>query len=103
MGEEFRHNAAEQRFEAWLDGELIGEATYLLRDQVASFDHTFVQPDKRHLGVAGRLVQYAFDQVRAAGQWRIRTVCPYVTAWARRHPEYHYLLVSPPAPPGQAG
>ena len=102
MAEEFRHNAAEQRFEAWLDGELIGEATYWLQDGVASFDHTFVEPDKRHLGVAGRLVQYAFAQVRAAGQWHIRPVCPYVTAWVRRHPEYHDLLVIPPAPPVQA-
>ncbi len=95
MAKEFRHNVDEQAFEAWLDGELVGEATYQLRDGVAAFDHTFVEPEHRHLGIAGRMVQYAFDEVRAAGQWRIRTVCPYVTAWARRHPEYHDLLVNP--------
>ncbi len=93
MAEEFRHNPEEQSFEAWLDGQLIGEVTYTLRGDVASFDHTFVEPEHRHLGVAGRLVQYAFDSVREAGQWRIRAVCPYVTAWSRRHPEYHDLLV----------
>jgi predicted GNAT family acetyltransferase len=93
-GEEFRHNTANHRFEAWLDGELIGEATYWLHDGVADFDHTFVEPEQRHTGVAGRLVQYAFDEVKAAGRWKIRPVCPYVTSWARRHPEYDDLLVA---------
>ena len=43
--EELRHNRHRQRFEAWLDGELVGEATYRLTDDVAAFDHTFVEPD----------------------------------------------------------
>lgn len=93
-GEEFRHNVADQRFEVWIDGELIGEASYWLHGEVADFDHTFVEPDRRHTGVAARLVQYAFDEVRAAGRWRIRPLCPYVASWVRRHPEYGDLLVA---------
>ncbi len=95
--EELRHNRHRQRFEAWLDGELVGEATYRLTDDVAAFDHTFVEPDRRHLGIAGRLVQYAFDQVRADREWRIEALCPYVKDWVSRHPEYDDLLVEPPA------
>lgn len=93
MAEEFRHNAEECRFEAWIDGEFVGEAAYTVRDGVARFDHTFVQPARRNTGIAGRLVRYAFEQVRAAGEWKVKPVCPYVVQWMRQNPDFDDLLV----------
>lgn len=94
MAEELKHNRAEQRFEAWVDGELLGKATYvLLPGDVAEFDHTYVEDAARGTGLAGRLVRFAFDQVRADGEWTILPTCPYVVAWAERHPEYADVLV----------
>ena len=91
MAEEFRHNRDEHRFEVWVDGEFAGEATYVLRGAVAIFDHTFVKPERRHGGVAGRLVQFGFDQARKEG-WRVRPLCPYVVGWAAKHGEYADLV-----------
>jgi len=91
MAEEFRHDRDAHRFEAWVDDEFAGEATYVLRGQVAIFDHTYVKPERRHGGLASRLVEYGFDRAREAG-WRIRPSCPYVVDWSRRHTEYADLL-----------
>jgi len=43
-------------------------------------------------GVAGRLVKYAMDDVRAAGEWKVLASCPYVLHWFGRHAEYADLL-----------
>ena len=94
MAEELKHNTVERRFEAWVDGVLTGEIEYdLLPGDVADLKHTFVDDSARGTGLAGRLAQFAFDQVRAAGQWTILPTCPYVVGWAKRHPEYSDLLV----------
>lgn len=94
MAEELKHNRAQQRFEAWVDGGLGGEITYaLLPGDIADLNHTFVDESARGTGLAGRLAQYAFDQIRADGEWTILPTCPYVIAWSKRHPEYADLLV----------
>lgn len=90
--EEFSHNQAASRFEVTVDGRFAGEAHYVLADGVATFDHTEVREEFGGRGIAGRLVRYALDDVRAAGEWKIVPVCPYVTRWLRAHPEYGDLL-----------
>ncbi|MDQ7993323.1 MAG: GNAT family N-acetyltransferase [Propionicimonas sp.] len=92
MTEEFRHDRDAGRFEVWVAGEFAGEATYLLRGNVAVFDHTWVEPQRRHTGLASRLVQFGFDEVRREGEWLIRPQCPYVVDWAARHQEYGDLV-----------
>lgn len=93
MAEEFRHDRAASQFEVTIDGTSAGVAGYLLDDAVAEFDHTEVSPAFGGRGVAGRLVQYAMDEVRAAGEWKVRATCPYVQRWLGEHPEYADLLV----------
>ncbi|MGC3955269.1 MAG: GNAT family N-acetyltransferase [Propionicimonas sp.] len=93
MAEELKHNREQQRFEAWVDGQLTGQAEYVLSpEKVADFNHTQVDDSARGTGLAGRLVQFAFDQVRADGEWTILPTCPYVVAWVKKHPEYNDLL-----------
>ncbi|MFT4110046.1 GNAT family N-acetyltransferase, partial [Propionicimonas sp.] len=75
-----------------VDGRFAGEAHYTVRDGVAAFDHTMVPSEFGGRGVAGRLVQHAMDEVRAAGEWKVRPVCSYVGFWFDRHPEYADLL-----------
>lgn len=94
MMEELRHNRGQQRFEAWIEGRLAGEITYaLLPGDVADLNHTFVNESARGTGLAGRLARFAFDEVRAGAEWKIRPTCPYVIGWSERHPEYADLLV----------
>lgn len=93
MTEDLRHNRAQQQFEAWVDGELTGRITYtLLPGDVADLEHTIVDESARGTGLAGRLAQFAFDQVRSEAEWTILPTCPYLVSWARRHPDYTDLL-----------
>lgn len=89
---DFVHNPAESRYEARAGGELVGEAHYRLDGEVVDFDHTFVAPRLEGGGVAGRLVRFAIDDVRASGGLRVRASCPYVAHWFTRHPQDAELL-----------
>lgn len=91
---EFRHNKRLSRYEAWLDGELAGEAHYRLSGEVADFDHTQVAQQFAGRGIAGELVHYAMDDLRAGGELKVRPSCSYVVAWFARRPEYADLLAS---------
>ncbi len=90
---EFRHDADQRCYQAFEDGALVGEVHYRLSDAVADFDHTSVPPEHEGKGIAGRLVQFALDDVRAAGAWRVQATCPYVLRWLERHPDYADLVV----------
>lgn len=92
MAEEFSHNEADHRYVASIDGEFAGEARYTLRGDVAEFDHTFVPQQFGGRGVAGRLVQFAMDDVRAKAEWTVRPACSYVISWFGKHPDYSDLL-----------
>ncbi len=65
---------------------------FRLANGIADFDHTEVTPAFGGRGVAGRLVQFAMDDIRAAGEWKVRASCPYVVHWFGQHPEYNDLL-----------
>jgi predicted GNAT family acetyltransferase len=92
MAEVFRHDREASTYQVTIDGTPAGVAGYGVSDGVADFDHTEVSPAFGGRGVAGRLVQYAMDDVRAAGQWKVRASCPYVVHWFGQHPEYADLL-----------
>lgn len=91
MSEEFRHNPAENRFEAIVDGVVAGSTHYRAADGIAVFDHTEIGEDFGGRGLAGRLVRYAMDEVRDAGQWKVRPVCSFLAGWLDKHPEYSDL------------
>ena len=93
MGETVVHNQGKSRYEIFVDGELAGFTHYDLSNGVARFDHTEVQPRFNGRGLGTTLVKGAFDEVRAAGQWKIRAVCPFVAIFVKRHPEYDDLVV----------
>ncbi|MDQ4501593.1 GNAT family N-acetyltransferase [Sinomonas sp. ASV322] len=82
------------RYELRDAGKRIGMTLYRPQEkgEVYAFDHTEVHEGYSGLGLAGRLVQFALDDVRARGV-KIRPYCPYVRAFLRRHPEYQDLVV----------
>ena len=92
MPEEFRHDRDASQFEVSVDGTMCGVAHYQLSGGVADFDHTEVPPAFGGRGIAGRLVQYAMDEIRAAGEWKVRPACSYVVRWFAQHPDYSDLL-----------
>ncbi|WP_415856418.1 GNAT family N-acetyltransferase [Sinomonas sp. G460-2] len=82
------------RYELRDDGKRIGMTLYRPQEKgaVYAFDHTEVDEGYSGLGLAGRLVTFALDDVRSRGV-KIRPYCPYVRAFLRRHPEYRDLVV----------
>jgi predicted GNAT family acetyltransferase len=84
------HNAARQRFEATVDGELC-VADYQLRGRVLWMTHTGVPPSVGGRGIAAELVRVALAWAEAQG-YTVEPACSYVDAYMRRHPETHKLL-----------
>ncbi len=84
------HDRAGQRLYLELDGHQA-EVTYRLGEACMVIEHTRVPEAIGGRGLAGRLVQAAFDQARIEG-WRVEPACSYAQVWVERHPHYADLL-----------
>ena len=85
-----KHNEAETRFEADVNGALC-VADYTLRDGAMVMTHTFVPVHLRDRGIAEKMVRAALEFAR---EQRLRVVpeCWYVAAFIRRHVEFQPLI-----------
>ena len=87
-----RDHPAEHRYEITVAGRLAGYAAYLDRPggegggQRRVFVHTEIDPNYEGQGLGSVLVEGALADVRAAGR-RAVAVCPFVSAYLKRHPE----------------
>jgi predicted GNAT family acetyltransferase len=89
---ETRHNEAESRYEAYVDGKLAGSAYYDLDDERIVFTHTEVDDEYEGHGVGSTLARAALDDVRAQGDRRVVPRCPFIKEWISRHPDYEDLV-----------
>lgn len=85
-------NPAENRFEATLDGEMLGYAEYHRTQHVITFTHTIVLPRAQGKGVASKLIKTALDAARAA-ELRVKPVCPFVVRYINEHSDYQDLVI----------
>ena len=98
-----RDNAVASRYELLVDGIRAGELHYLpTRGDAVVLVHTEVAPEVEGRGLAGRLIAGALDDLRARGQ-SVIPVCPFVSAYLQRHPEYADLLERKQAPAREGG
>jgi predicted GNAT family acetyltransferase len=100
MATEVVHNEALRRYEAHVDGALAGFAEYQLTDELIVFTHTEVDPAYEGQGVGSAIARSALDDVRDAGARRVLPLCPFVSGWIARHPDYRPLVYG--APPSTA-
>jgi uncharacterized protein len=85
-------DAPEQsRYLATVDGRPAGFAAYRMRAGRIVFTHTEVDPAFEGKGVGSALAQAALDDVRRRGLLMV-LVCPFMTSYVRRHPEYADLI-----------
>jgi predicted GNAT family acetyltransferase len=84
------NNEEAQRFEAQVDG-LRALLTYRRFPGRIVLNHTEVPPPLEGKGLAAKLARAALDFARAS-QLRVVSLCPYVSAFLRKHPEYHDLV-----------
>src|SRR6266508_2537355 len=88
-----RDNRAAHRYEALLDGELVGELGYRTTDDVVTLIHTEIASRLEGRGLGEQLVAGALDDIRARGL-HIVPLCPFVAAYLRRHLGYDDLVRS---------
>jgi len=83
-------NAAAQRFETTVDGELC-VLDYRIHGNTLSLDHAGVPDAVGGRGIAAALTRHALDSARGRGM-DVLPNCSYVAAWIRRHPTYADLV-----------
>ena len=84
-------NPTELRYEAWVGDELAGVIRYTLDGDAITMVHTDVEPRFEGEGVGSELVRAALDDTRERNR-RLRPLCPFVSEYIRRHPEYDPLV-----------
>jgi hypothetical protein len=80
-------NKAQLRYEAHIDGERVGLATYLLQGDQVAFNHVEVDPKWEGQGVGSALARGALDDTIARGKV-ITPQCPFVVDFVSRNPAY---------------
>lgn len=86
-----RHHAEGLRYEL-LDGDaVVGEAHYRPFEDPSGpqriFYHTVVDESYGGQGLGSRLATFALEDTAAAGL-AVVPVCPYISAFLKRHPEH---------------
>lgn len=90
------NNEAEKRYEARVDGELVGAAYYDAADDLIVFTHTEVDDAYEGKGVGSALARFGLDDVRADGTRRVLPLCPFIKEWIGKHPDYSDLVYGAP-------
>jgi len=83
------HNSQENRFEAWIDGQL-SKLDYHEDGNTIVMTHVGVPYEQRGNGVAGRITQVGLEYAKEKSL-RVIPMCSYVAAYIRRHPQYAEL------------
>ena len=84
MSYEVLHNASAQQYEIRVGDEMAGFTVAQPTEINEAFEGQ---------GLASKLIQGAFDDIRERGL-RIKPTCPYILGWLPKHPEYQDLVVS---------
>lgn len=83
-------NPSKKRFEANVDGYLA-VTNYIRNSSSITFTHTEVPEELRGRGIGNHLAHAALEAARAEGL-SVVPLCPFVSAYIKRHPEYQSLV-----------
>ena len=86
------HNEEAQRFELLVDGHRA-LTTYRRFPGRIVLVHTEVPPPLEGHGLAAKLARFALDFARV-NHLRVVSLCPYVSNFIHKHPEYQDLVSS---------
>lgn len=85
------HDERIGRFVADIHGDEAVLDYTRISDHILDYRHTFVPPEHRGHGIAGRLVRHALDYARD-NDLSVIPSCPFVADLIRRNPEYRTLV-----------
>lgn len=83
---EVKNNLEKHRFEIVL-GDKTAFVDYMIAGKNIIFTHTEVPPEYEGTGLGSRLARAALDYAQAEG-YKVQAICPFISAYIRRHPEY---------------
>jgi predicted GNAT family acetyltransferase len=81
-----RDNPDKHRYELVVDDAVVGKVLYQPKPDALVLYHTEISPELEGKGLGAQLVAGALENIRARGL-RVVPLCPFVTAYLRRHPE----------------
>jgi predicted GNAT family acetyltransferase len=85
-------NSSERRYEALLDGQVVGVIDYSLDGNVITLQHTIVPNQYEGQGIASSLASFALSDSRDRGR-HVVPQCPFVASYITRHPETLDVIV----------
>jgi predicted GNAT family acetyltransferase len=88
---EVHNNSAQHRFELDVGDGQIAVAYYQLAPGVVTFTHTEVPQQLWGRGIGSKVARGAFEYARAQGL-KVVAKCPFMSAYAAKHPEFNDLL-----------
>lgn len=91
MDAEIKDNPEKHRFELPLGGDALAVTYYKEEDGRVVLLHTEVPQELSGQGIGSRLARGVFESLRAKGR-RVIAKCPFMAAYASRHPEYLAML-----------
>ncbi len=83
---EIKNNPEHNRFEMVI-GDKMAEVAYQIAGKNIIFTHTEVPPEFEGMGVGSKLARHVLDYAAAEG-YKVQALCPFISAYVRRHPEY---------------
>ncbi len=89
---EIVNNEAASRYEARLDGEVLGFSAYRLRGDKVVFTHTEVDSAAEGKGVGSAIAEAALADVRRRGL-AVVPLCPFIASYIARHADDYLDLV----------
>ena len=93
-------NATTQRYEAKLEGAVVGFIEYRDTANARLLTHTEVGKKFEGQGVGSQLVRFALEDIKSSGASLV-PVCPFIATYVQRHREYAELVA--PAQRAQYG
>jgi predicted GNAT family acetyltransferase len=91
MDGEIKDNFAMHRFELPLGGDALAVAYYKEEEGRVVLLHTEVPQELSGQGIGSRLAHGIFESLRSDGR-RVIAKCPFMAAYASRHPQYLAML-----------
>jgi predicted GNAT family acetyltransferase len=80
-----RRNDALHRFEAELDGTIVGTIQYRAQPGMVILVHTETDAAYGGRGIGSQLARAALEDLRSKGEKAV-VVCPFIKAWLGKHP-----------------
>src|SRR5437764_14496090 len=93
MVQDVRANAANSRFEIYVEGQRAGFTQYRLHGERADFVHTEIGDEFAGRGLATELIRGALDDARSHG-WQVLPYCEFVNAFIAKNDDYLDLVPS---------